>query len=93
MNSVFGGINNIHNMRTASGPVEPTSHTQQPIVTGTSVLAVKYNGGVMLAADTLASYGSLARYKDVRRLQKVGDNTLVGASGEISDFQSIMTLI
>jgi len=43
----------------------------------------------MLAADTLASYGTMARYRDVRRLLKVGNNTLIGASGEISDFQSL----
>jgi 20S proteasome subunit beta 7 len=47
----------------------------------------------MLAADTLASYGSLARYKDVRRLQKIGEQTLIGASGEISDFQAVMELL
>ena len=47
----------------------------------------------MLAADTLASYGSLARYKDVRRLRKIGENTLIGASGEISDFQTVMELL
>ena len=35
----------------------------------------------MMAADTLCSYGSLARYKDVRRLQQVGTSTLIGASG------------
>jgi 20S proteasome subunit beta 7 len=44
----------------------------------------------MLAADTLASYGSLARYKDISRIKKIGDNTLVGASGEVSDFQSLL---
>lgn len=68
----------------------PIKQTQQPIVTGTTVIGIKYNEGVMLAADTLASYGSLARYKDVRRLQSIGENTLIGASGEISDFQSIL---
>jgi 20S proteasome subunit beta 7 len=66
------------------------THSQQPIVTGTSVLGLKYSEGTMLAADTLASYGSLARYRDVRRLQIFGENTIIGASGEISDFQSIM---
>ena len=71
----------------------PTMRTTQPIVTGTTVLGIKYNNGVMLASDTLASYGSLARYKDVRRLKKVGDNTLIGGSGEISDFQSIMEML
>lgn len=72
---------------------DPTTHTQQPIVTGTTVIGLKYNEGVMLAADTLASYGSLARYKDVRRIKKIGEQTLVGASGEMSDFQSITEML
>jgi 20S proteasome subunit beta 7 len=71
----------------------PTKHTSQPIVTGSTVIGMKYNGGVMLASDTLASYGSLARYKDVRRIQKIGDNTLIGASGEFSDYQSIIEML
>lgn len=41
----------------------------------------------MLAADTLASYGSLARFKDVQRLNTVGEFTILGAGGEFSDFQ------
>ena len=45
------------------------------------MLAVKYDKGVMIAADTLASYGSLARYKDMKRIIKVGDRTILGASG------------
>lgn len=88
MNSILGGIPS-----SSSGPAAPTTQTMQPIVTGTSVLGVKFAGGVMLAADTLASYGSLARYKDVRRIQKFGSETLIGASGEISDFQSIMNTL
>lgn len=75
------------------GLSDPTKHTTQPIVTGTSVLGVKFNGGVLLVADTLASYGSLARYKDVRRIRQFGKDTLIGASGEISDFQSISEML
>ena len=66
---------------------------RQPIVTGTSVLALKYVDGVMLAADTLGSYGRLTRFTDLRRLRKCGDNTIVGAGGEYSDFQHIMELL
>lgn len=65
-------------------------HTSQPIVTGTTVIGMKYKDGVMIAADTMASYGSMARYKNVQRINKVGDTTIIGASGEISDFQSIV---
>ncbi|KAF8970969.1 nucleophile aminohydrolase [Flammula alnicola] len=67
--------------------------TQQPIVTGTSVLAIKYKDGIMMAADNLASYGSLARFKDVQRLHPVGNNTVIGAGGDMSDFQYIQVLL
>jgi len=72
---------------------DPMKHTLQPIVTGATVIGMKYAGGVLVAADTLASYGSQARYKDVCRLKKVGKYTLLGASGELSDFQYIGDLL
>ena len=78
---------------TSSGLTAPAEATTRPITTGTSVLGVKYNGGVMLAADTLCSYGSLAKYKNARRLLPINSRTLVGASGEYSDLQSISDLL
>ncbi|CAG8575893.1 14708_t:CDS:2 [Funneliformis caledonium] len=66
---------------------DPTTQTLTPIVVGSSVLAIKYKDGVMLAADTLASFGALARFRDCERLYRVGDFTVLGASGDISDFQ------
>mmetsp|Transcript_8490 Transcript_8490/g.18105 ORF Transcript_8490/g.18105 Transcript_8490/m.18105 type:complete len:268 (-) Transcript_8490:185-988(-) len=63
--------------------------TTRPITTGTSVLGIKYRDGVMLAADTLCSYGSLAKYKNARRLLPVNSRTLIGGSGEYSDLQAI----
>ncbi|GBE85714.1 proteasome endopeptidase complex beta subunit [Sparassis latifolia] len=72
---------------------EGVQHTQQPIVTGTSVLAIKYKDGVMMAADNLASYGSLARFKDIQRLHPVGSSTIIGVSGDLSDFQYLQNLL
>ena len=77
----------------AGHKADPLTHTKRPIVTGTSVLGIQYKDGVMLAADTLGSYGSLARFKDLRRIRKVGARTLVGASGEYSDFQHILQML
>jgi 20S proteasome subunit beta 7 len=62
-------------------------------VTGTSVLGLRYKDGVMLAADTLGSYGSLARFMDIRRLAPVGDNIVVGAGGDMSDWQNIQHML
>ncbi|NWT63123.1 PSB4 protein, partial [Erythrocercus mccallii] len=64
-----------------------------PMVTGTSVLGLKFSGGVMLAADTVASYGSLARFRGISRLLKVNDCTVLGASGDLADFQHLRQLL
>jgi 20S proteasome subunit beta 7 len=71
----------------------PRQHTSTPYVTGTSVLAVKYAGGVMMAADTLGCYGSTKRYKSLERIVRVNGRTLVAAGGEVSDFQYIVRLL
>jgi len=34
-----------------------------------------------------ASYGSLARFTGIKRIKQVGDHTIVGAGGDISDMQ------
>jgi 20S proteasome subunit beta 7 len=39
------------------------------------------------------SYGSLARYTELRRIRRVGDFTLLAASGEYSDFQYLMDVL
>ena len=66
---------------------------RSPIVNGASVLALKYRDGVMIMSDTLASYGSMARFKSVQRIAKVNETTVLGASGEYSDFQYIKDLL
>ncbi|XP_013778864.1 proteasome subunit beta type-4-like [Limulus polyphemus] len=67
--------------------------TLQPITTGTSVLGVKFDGGVVIAADTLGSYGSLARFRQCQRLMKVNDNIILGAGGDYADYQFLTSVI
>lgn len=73
----------------------PRKHTTRPIVTGTSVLGIVYANGVMLAADTLLSYGGMAKHNGISRLFAIphGAKTLIAASGEYSDFQMICQLL
>lgn len=77
---------------TLSVPTEPagSQRTRRPIVMGTSVLALKYKDGVMMMSDMLGSYGGLARFKNVQRLHKVGESSLMGVGGDVSDMQSII---
>lgn len=77
----------------ATAPVCPTKHTLYPMVTGTSVLGVKFNGGVMLAADRLGSYGSMARYRNCDRVFKVNNEVVMAAGGDYADYQFIKNII
>ncbi|KAN0060140.1 Proteasome subunit beta type-7 [Thecaphora frezii] len=79
--------------RSFSTTSDPIAHTSQPIVTGTSVIGLRYKHGIMLATDTLASYGSLARFMNVSRLASIGDTTLIGASGDMSDWQYVQHML
>jgi 20S proteasome subunit beta 7 len=71
----------------------PKMNTQSPIITGTSVLGIKFKDGIVMAADNLGSYGSLLRFNNIERLIKVGKETVVGISGDISDFQQIQRIL
>jgi 20S proteasome subunit beta 7 len=53
------------------------------------VVAIKYADGVMMASDTLASYGGMARFTNVVRLHPVGHHTLIGCTGDLSDFDRV----
>lgn len=85
--------------RTWGEPFEPagdgTQRTTHPMVTGGSVVAIKYAGGVLVAADTLAAYGSLARFEGVPRMKPVGigGDTLLAAGGDLSDYQQMLKMI
>jgi 20S proteasome subunit beta 7 len=43
--------------------------------------------------NEIGSYGSLARFRDIKRLYPVGEKTIVGSSGDISDYQYIQHLL
>ncbi|MBN3279488.1 PSB4 protein, partial [Polyodon spathula] len=67
--------------------------TPNPMITGTSVLGVKFDGGVIIALDMLGSYGSLARFRNISRLTKVNSSTILGASGDYADYQHLKQVL
>nr|CCC89935.1 unnamed protein product [Trypanosoma congolense IL3000] len=59
------------------------------MATGGSVIGLKYNGGVLLASDTLLSYGSLAKWPNIPRIKLIGRHTVICATGDYADFQDM----
>lgn len=64
-----------------------------PVTTVGSVLGLVYDGGIMISADMVGSYGSLARYRDCPRLMKINDGVALGAAGDYADFQYLRDII
>ncbi|CAF0721560.1 unnamed protein product [Rotaria sordida] len=69
------------------------TRTVTPVVTGSSVTAFIFNGGVILAADVLGSYGSLAKYRNLPRIHQVNDRTILALGGDLSDADYIKEAI
>ena len=67
----------------------PVQKSLGAVNVGTSVMALKYKDGVMIAADTSTTYGSMMKIKDARRIEKLTDECIFAASGEMSDFQDL----
>lgn len=63
------------------------------MTTGTSILGIAFEGGVMLAGDMLGSYGNLTKFRSLERIIKVNDSTIVGVTGDIADFQHLKAII
>jgi len=61
--------------------------------TGASVLAIEFEGGVAIAADTLCSYGRTARYGHVSRLFRANNQTIMGVSGDYADYEFLRTAV
>ncbi|KAF9803993.1 hypothetical protein SFRURICE_019189 [Spodoptera frugiperda] len=58
-----------------------------------SVIGVKFDKGCVIAADTLGSYGTLARFRDCPRIMKVNDLILLGNGGDYADYQYLKDII
>lgn len=64
-----------------------------PQITGTSILGIKFDGGVLVAADLLGSYGSMAALRNLPRVFKVNDQTVIAGSGDYADYQLLLDVI
>lgn len=57
------------------------------------MLALAFDGGVIIAADTLVSYGSMARFRNCDRIKVVNKHTIVAATGDYADYQYLTKII
>ncbi|XP_046743652.1 proteasome subunit beta type-4 [Diprion similis] len=99
--SSFSGVQNtpfhsaLHDLssNTSVPDIYGSQRSQAPLTTATSVVGLQFKDGVVIAADVLGSYGSLARFRNCQRIMKVNDNIILGAGGDYADFQYLKNII
>ena len=73
---------------------DPIKHSQSVIYSGSSVIGLKYNKGIIIACDTRMSYGSsLSLVSTNERIKALNKRTLIGYSGEFSDMQETSRIL
>jgi 20S proteasome subunit beta 7 len=74
-------------------PSFPIQEDPSVITGASSLIAVKYDNGVLLSADKMVTYGSSLFYGDFSHFSQISPNILLGCSGELSDFQELVKLL
>ena len=69
-------------------------HSQSVVYSGSSVIGLKYNKGIIIACDTRMCYGSsLSLVESNERIKALNNRTLIGYSGEYSDMQETSRIL
>ena len=58
-----------------------------------SSIVLENRSALFIDTRTIASYGSLARFTDVKRLRRFNDTSIIGIGGDVSDMQYIDRLL
>ena len=73
---------------------EPIKNSQSVVYSGSSVIGLKYNNGVIIASDTLMCYGgSLYLMHSRESIKVLNERTVIGYSGEFSDMQETSRIL
>ena len=63
------------------------------ITTSGSIVAAKYDKGILLASDMSICYGSSFKFANVSHFVELTPTCVIGASGEFADFQELSDII
>ena len=73
---------------------DPLKHSKSVVYSGSSVIGLKYNKGIIIACDTRMCYGnSLSLVSSKERIKALNNRTLIGYSGEFSDIQETTRIL
>jgi proteasome beta subunit len=69
------------------------SDEEKKIFRGTTTVGVSFNGGVVVAADKRATFGSFIASKDVEKITMIDDRMAMTIAGGVGDAQALVRFI
>jgi len=60
---------------------------------GTTIVAIKFKNGVLIASDRQATAGMMVYHKKTQKLHQITDNILMGAAGLVGDIQALVKIL
>jgi proteasome beta subunit len=60
---------------------------------GTTIVAIKFRNGVLIASDKQSTAGTMVHHKKVQKLHQITDNILMGAAGLVGDIQALVKIL
>ena len=72
-----------------ASPSKPLAAAMQAPETGTTIVAVSFNGGVVLGADSRVSMGQYISNRASNKIAELAENTFLLRSGSAADCQAV----
>ena len=60
---------------------------------GTTIVAIKFKNGVLIASDRQTTAGMMVYHKKTQKLHQITDNILMGAAGLVGDIQALVKIL
>jgi proteasome beta subunit len=60
---------------------------------GTTIVAIKFKNGVLIASDRQTTAGMMVYHKETQKLHQITDNILMGAAGLVGDIQALVKIL
>jgi len=68
-------------------------HAEKGVQTGTTLVCIKFDRGVVVGADTRTSVSSYVSHRFAHKLQQIGDHSVILRSGSAADTQTLASLV
>ena len=73
--------------------MDTKQRVQNPVTVTNSIVAAKYDQGILVLSDLSVSYGKCYKFSNVSHMKQLTPTILIGGTGELGDFQELAEFV